>query len=101
MPAMDETPRFCPACGYDLLGIDSEICPECGGDRQASDESPLPVGCAPAMTHLFVSLLGLVGLGFLFMPSQSVFPVGPILALVSFSLALVLLRAGRSPRGGG
>jgi hypothetical protein len=29
-PAFDAPDRFCPGCGYDLRGIGSERCPECG-----------------------------------------------------------------------
>jgi hypothetical protein len=35
--------RFCPDCGYDLRGIASERCPECGLKRgQSLVESPIP-----------------------------------------------------------
>jgi len=39
----DDAPR-CPACGYDLFGIDSPQCPECGLaiDRVAFAESHIP-----------------------------------------------------------
>ncbi|HEV2292602.1 MAG TPA: zinc ribbon domain-containing protein [Tepidisphaeraceae bacterium] len=35
---------FCPACGYSLRGIDSELCPECGFkvDRSAAAVSRIP-----------------------------------------------------------
>lgn len=27
--------HLCRACGYDLRGIDSDVCPECGAEREA------------------------------------------------------------------
>ena len=43
--ASAESPAlFCPACGYELRGIDSDRCPECGLsiDRTAAGQSTLP-----------------------------------------------------------
>src|SRR5438477_13137741 len=35
--------RFCPDCGYDLRGLSSERCPECGLSIDAAMvESPIP-----------------------------------------------------------
>jgi len=44
VPAIAETSpdRFCPGCGYDLRGIDSARCPECGlGTEQAISATSL------------------------------------------------------------
>src|SRR2546430_12165891 len=43
--ALDSTPqRFCPDCGYDLRGLTSGRCPECGLliDDAALAASPIP-----------------------------------------------------------
>lgn len=42
--AISTPERFCPGCGYDLRGIDSERCPECGlaTDHAVSATSVIP-----------------------------------------------------------
>ena len=43
-PSPPELDLFCPACGYSLRGIDSELCPECGFkvDRSGAAVSRIP-----------------------------------------------------------
>src|SRR5687768_3337208 len=43
-PAVEMRELFCPVCGYDLRGIESTRCPECGGevDRSALAASNIP-----------------------------------------------------------
>lgn len=35
-PAVIDRERICPSCGYDMRGIDSERCPECGKEYRES-----------------------------------------------------------------
>ena len=96
-PGMDETPRCCRRCDYDLRGIDSDICPECGHDQRISADASSIRGCTLAMLRVFLGLVCLAAVGLTLMPTQGVFPVGPVIALVAYTLVLAVLRMGRTP----
>lgn len=55
-------PEYCPCCGYDARGLESDLCPECGahpsaGDALRSNRSRIIAGAA-GMTMLLAACVG-------------------------------------------